>query len=109
MNFNQVFSREYLQSIPEWRKQQHIDNIVQSIQNEIFNAAASGKTSYMAVKPDTRGMAQSHPSYPVLTTEDLIAGFQTRFPGCKISYEETWTQTNSTTRTLKSGIMIDWS
>jgi hypothetical protein len=108
MNSVQVFSREYLQGLPEQRKQDQIDNIVQSFRQEIINVAAAGKTSYMYVRPDSRKVAHCHPPLPVLTNEDLIAGFQTRFPGCKVSYEESWVKTATDTQVLKSGIVIDW-
>ncbi len=106
---SQVYSREYLQSIPEQRKQQQIDCIVSYFVSQLVNAAAEGKTSYMYVKPETEKIVRCHPSPPVLTDADLIAGFMTRFPGCKVSYEEEWVETRPNTRTLKKGIVIDWS
>ncbi len=110
MNPVQVFSREYLQNVPEQRKQQHIDNIVQSFCNDLLNNAAQGKTCYIYTKLDNsmRGV-QCFPPLPVLTNEDLILGFEARFPGCKVSYEESWVESGRDTRTLKKGIVIDWS
>ncbi len=105
----QVYSRDYLQSIPEQRKQQQIDGIVRHFSSSLINAAAQGKTSYMYVRPDTRGLVGCDPSLPVLTDAELVAGFFTRFPGCKIYYEESWVESGPTTRVLKKGIVIDWS
>jgi hypothetical protein len=105
----QVYSREYLQSIPEQRKQQQIDIIVGRFHGDLLNAAATGKTSYMYVSPDTRGLVGCHPPQPVLTDAELVAGFFTRFPGCKVYYEESWVETQPNTRNLKKGIVIDWS
>jgi hypothetical protein len=42
-----VYSREYLRSIPEERKQQQIDQTINSFQHEVLDIAATGKTSYM--------------------------------------------------------------
>ena len=109
MNSVQVFSREYLQGLPEERKQQQIDSIINTFRGDLLNAAATGKTSYMYVRPDSRKVAHCFPPPPVLTNEDLVAGFQTRFPGCKVSYEESWVKTATDTQVLKSGIVIDWS
>jgi hypothetical protein len=105
----QVFSREYLQSIPEQRKQSQIDGIVSQFRQQLIDAAGQGKTSYMYNRSDTRGHSHCHPSSPALTDAEIIAGFFTRFPGCKIYYEEAWVESGRDTKTLKKGIVIDWS
>jgi hypothetical protein len=106
---SQVYSRDYLQSMPEQRKQQVIDGIVNQFCGSLMNAAAEGKTSYMYVRPTNNGPISCWPPQPVVTDAELIAGFITRFPGCKIYYEETWVESGPTTRNLKKGIVIDWS
>lgn len=104
------YSRDYLKGIPEQIKQQLIDNTVSRFIQDLRSAAANGKTSYLFVKDDDK--AKDHAcrtNQPLLTDADLIAGFCKRFPGCNIYYDESWVETNSNTRTLKKGIMIDWS
>lgn len=101
-----TYSREYLKSVPEQRKQQEVDLIVQRFINELQNDAAIGKTSYLYVREPYRVL---HTNQPPLTDAELVAGFFTRFPGCNIYYDESWVETNKSTRTLKKGIMIDWS
>lgn len=44
-----------------------------------------------------------------LSVDDLISEFKLKFPSCQISFKETWVDVNKTTRTLKSGILIDWT
>lgn len=44
-----------------------------------------------------------------LSVDDLISEFKVKFPSCQISFKETWVDVNKTTRTLKSGILIDWA
>lgn len=44
-----------------------------------------------------------------LSVDDLISEFKVKFPSCRISFKETWVDVNKTTRTLKSGILIDWA
>lgn len=44
-----------------------------------------------------------------LSVDDLISEFKVKFPSCRISFKETWIDVNKTTRTLKSGILIDWA
>ncbi len=107
----QVYSRDYLRNVPEMRKQQEIDGIVGRFCSSLINAAAEGKTSYMYVRPTNNGPQISWPSHspPPLTDAELIAGFFTRFPGCKIYNEEQWVESGPTTRVLKKGIVIDWS
>jgi hypothetical protein len=104
-----TYSRDYLQAIPQQRKEQQIDGIVQNIIHDIHTAAAVGMTSYRYVKPTTNGGVRSYPPEPVLTDAEIIAGFFARFPGCKIYYEEAWVETQPGTRNLKKGIVIDWS
>lgn len=105
----QTYSREYLQAIPQQRKEEAIDSIVQYILHDIRTAAAVGMTSYRYVKPDTVREIKSYPPAPVLTDAEIIAGFFARFPGCKVYYEEVWVESASNTKTLKKGIVIDWS
>ena len=52
---------------------------------------------------------KSYPPAPVLTDAEIIAGFFERFPGCKVYYEEVWVESGTDTKTLKKGIVIDWS
>lgn len=104
----QVYSRDYLQSIPQQRKEQAMDGIVQTIINDIHTAAAVGGTSYRYVRPVNINSVSSYPPAPVLTDADLIAGFFARFPGCKVYYEEAWVESGRDIKILKKGIVIDW-
>ncbi len=104
-----VFTRDYLQSAPEREKQTRIDEIVNSFRNELYNAAKMGKKSYMYVRPQKTTGVNSWPPPPEITDDEVIAGLFERFPGCKIYYEEQWVNVSSDTRTLKKGIVIDWS
>lgn len=114
MSSPQTFSRSFLQGIPEQRKQQHINQIIQWFIHELQNAAAAGKTSYM-YSLDQRhavaavGLGQSNPPPPVTTNDDLVSAFQKKFPDCDVSYQETWVDVNPHNRVLKKGIVIDWS
>jgi hypothetical protein len=105
---SQIFSREYLQSAPELQKQLQINTIVESFRGQLYTTAASGKKSYMYTRPTKSGICVS-PITPEITDAELIAGLYTRFPGCNIYYEEVWTDVSPTNRTLKKGIVIDWS
>ena len=115
----QVYSRDYLQSMPEERKQQQIDRIVSGFIRNLKEDAALGKTSYTYTNSQNEtgsrttyiplGHANHSPFQPQLTDADLIAGFFTRFPGCKVYYQEEWVESGPTTRVLKKGIVIDWS
>lgn len=106
---SQTYSRDYLQSIPQQRKEQAMDGLVQMIINDIRTAAAVGMTSYRYVKKEKAVSVNSYPPAPVLTDEEMIAGFAARFPGCKVFYEETWVEVCRDTKKLQKGIVIDWS
>ena len=86
-----------------------MDGIVQMIINDIRTAAAVGMTSYRYVKKEKAVSVNSYPPAPVLTDEEMIAGFAARFPGCKVFYEETWVEVGRDTKKLQKGIVIDWS
>ena len=107
---SQRYSREYLQSIPQQRKQEEIDRIVNNFKIQIFTAAAAGFTSYRYLRDDraTQQVGVGHPVV-VLTDAEIVAGFFERFPGCKVYYEEAWVESGKDTKTLKKGIVIDWS
>jgi hypothetical protein len=102
----QVYTREYLQSIPQRRKQEQIDKIIQGFINDIHAAAAVGLTSYRYVRPVSNDILSS---YPELTDPELIAGFFARFPGCKVYYEDVWLDSVRDIKILKKSIVIDWS
>ena len=58
---------------------------------------------------------QYQPNYPILNLDEVLEGIKNKFPDCKVSYEETWIEDTSRqnagqiTKTLKKGILIDWS
>jgi hypothetical protein len=114
-----IYSRSYLQSLPEKHKQEHIELMIREFVHNVNRCATMGKTSclYSIVDDSARrhrnhlGMITSphQPSPPEVTTEDLIAAFQNKFPGCTITYEENWVETTPNTKTLTKGILVDWS
>lgn len=120
----QIYSREYLQSIPEKRKQSTIDNIAASFINELQSIAGAGKSSYLyEIPPECHQIRipyvpgnaipaqtmhkhrnvdnsipptwQYQPTWPILTLEDVVQGLKKKFPDCKVSYEETWIEDSS--------------
>jgi hypothetical protein len=97
----QTYSRDYLQAIPQQRKDQILDTIIQGFIQDIHTAAAVGGTSYRYIRP--------HLSVPEITDAEIVAGFFARFPGCKIYYEDIWVDVGNDTRKRKKGIVIDWS
>lgn len=106
---HQIFSRLYLQGIPEQRKQENINNLINTFVHEICTVAAAGKTSYIYELNNNKCIARQYPPPPVITNDDLISAFNRRFPDCDISYQEIWVDVNSNNRVLKKGIVIDWS
>jgi hypothetical protein len=95
----QTFSRAFLQSAPEREKQRILEDIVNMFIRDLQKLAIEGKTRYV----------YTHNPPPPLTYEDLVAGFQRKFPDCDVSYQETWVDITATNRVLKKGIVIDWS
>jgi hypothetical protein len=108
---SQIFSRSFLQNLREERKEEQINDTIRGFIDALKNAAAEGKTSYMYDHDNCRVMKRVVNDYhiPVITNDEIISGFQKKFPGCKVSYQETWVDIDSNTRVLKKGIIIDWS
>jgi len=108
---NKVYSRDYLRGVPEERKQQKIEQIINQFGLEVVNAAAAHNTSYMVdmnLTHQNDSMCLAPPP-PKFTNAELIAAIQKRYPDCKVNYEEKWVETGRNTRVRKTGIVIDWS
>lgn len=106
---SQTFTRAFLQGLSAQRKREAADNAITNHVNAIMESAAQGKTSYMFEPDNIRHNQRQHHTVPVITTEDFIAAFQRKFPGCTVSYQEAWVDVDVTNRVLKRGIVIDWS
>ena len=96
----QTFDKAYLQSMPDRRKQEIIDKVIQGFLQYLLNTAACGKTSYTF---DTAGIS------PTITSEDLVAAFKNKFPDCSVSYQEVSIAVTSFNKVIKKNIVIDWS
>ncbi len=104
-----TFSRSYLQSLPEKRKQNHIQAIIQEFVQTVQNSASLGKTSCIFSRDEKRGGCYSHPPPPDISNDDIIKALQEKFPDCSVRYEENWVETTPNTKTLTKGILVDWS
>jgi hypothetical protein len=112
----QTFSRSYLKSLPEDRKQKEIDSLIKEYVDDIKNKAALGETTYwfplnaMINTDDNFVNARNHGNIATqITIGDLVVGFEERFPDCKVSYQENWTERIGSMRYLKKGILLDWT
>ena len=115
------YSRAYLRGIPEELRQQRKEELKRSFVNNLVgnvtDAASREKTSYMVeeavyahLQPSMQRGGALYPCQNVsLTDEEIIAALKEKFPDCGISFQETWADTARNTRTLKKGILIDWS
>jgi hypothetical protein len=117
------YSRAYLQYLPEKKKQETLQNIIQHILPSLLREASAGKTSYFY-----NMTFSAHPTDPVISIIEYIAAFKGIFTECDVSYTEEWVDrgdyfsdgermklkkgTNShpdAMRILQKGITIDWS
>jgi hypothetical protein len=103
-----TYSRSYLQSIPEKRKQDTINRLINKFHPSLVNNAADGKTSYM-IDVSVWDTTKWEPHSVKFTRDELIAGIESRYPDCSVSYQEIWVDVGINSRTLKKGIVIDWS
>lgn len=118
----QTYSREFLQSIPEKKKQQEFDAMVQNFWNALYQVAESGQTLYFFDMTNIRKVsspdltqrnviqtARSINTQTTMTNEEIVTRFQQKFPECLIKYSEEWVESNASTKILKRGITVDWS
>lgn len=121
-----TFSRSYLQSIPNENKIKEMNRLVNSFMPELRKSAANGSKIYFYdmtymryVSPTPAGHSKSNPPQPPpynsadmeynIPVEELVPLLNQKFPGCQVSYQETWVQSEPGIRILKKGIIIDWS
>jgi hypothetical protein len=119
--FQQTLSRSTLQGhAEEMRKKREAEKLerirasvrqyVDGVTGAILNTAADKKTFYLYVLAD-QGLRL--PDY--VQIDDLLRGFQEKFPDCMVTLSEEWVDVPNRhsgqppTRVLKSGIKIDWS
>jgi hypothetical protein len=117
----QVYSREFLQSLPEKKKQAEVDGMIKGFWQSMYLTAENGQTSYFfdmtnmrKVTPDPtqRQALQTKAamnSQTTMTNDEILTRFQLAFPDCSVRYGEEWIESNASTRVLKRGITIDWS
>ena len=91
-----MYSRLYLQNIPK-----QIDILISLFIKELKGAAALGEKSYLCE-------SVLYEQFD-LSKDILLLAFKSRFPDCRIIYQETWSVTESHDTTCKKGILIDWS
>ena len=113
-HLGQVFDRTYLQSLAGIRKREQLQQVLRHYEEAIKTAAMDGKNSYLAsniqyIPYHTHCRDRQQQALPPPTTEEIIEAFQNKYPGCDVTYKEEWVDTDSNTRVLKKGIMIDWS
>jgi hypothetical protein len=118
--FQQTFTRSALQGrAEEMRRREEAEKLerlrtsvrqyVEMASGSILNAAATGKTFYLYVIAE-QGLRL--PDY--VHTDDLLRGFQEKFPDCTVTLSEEWVDVpggrgGNPLRALKSGIKIDWA
>jgi hypothetical protein len=114
--FHTTFNRAALQGrAEEMRKaaeavrllqiRQRVEQHVNQTEREILDAAAKGESFYL------HEVRLPHDC----TNDDIVRGFQEKFPDCTVTLAEEWVDVPVRvrgavpTRVLKSGIKIDWS
>lgn len=117
----QTYSREFLQSLPDKKKQQEIDMMINTFKQFLQQAAENGQTSYFfdmtnmrKVTPDPtlKHVVQTKAAINSQTTmanEEIVTRFQAVFTDCSVRYGEEWVESNASTKVLKRGITIDWA
>ena len=96
-----IFSRAYLQGIPEERKQALFTSIIKSFHDSLVINAASGKDHYVLMGSTIEAFRNRTDSWTnavstSFTNLELIARIEKKYPGCTV-YE------------AEKNIVIDWS
>jgi hypothetical protein len=116
-NFQQTFSRTALQGRAEAAKQERLRRAVEAIVERssymVLKAAEGDKMSYLYELEHEHNYRFGNNE--TVTKDDLLLGFQQKFPLCTVTLAEDWIEYDAPparghrTRVLKSGIKIDWS
>jgi len=113
---SQTYSRTYLQGIPMESKRAEVSRIITSFINELRDHAGQGHTTFLFdmtnmryVAPDKNKQISKFMTTYSIPKEELVPLFQEKFPDCVVTLQEVWIETYSNTKTLKSGILIDWT
>jgi regulatory protein YycI of two-component signal transduction system YycFG len=117
-NFGTTTSREELLAKPMKQKIARLQNIADGQAHAVNTAAYNGQ-SYLW-EMDEPKLAQylqqtnNHGGLSI-TLDEVMEALRARFPGCKVERAEEWVDVPNRhhaqppTRTLKSGIKIDWA
>lgn len=121
----QTYSREFLQGLPDKRKQAEVDAMIKGFWQTMYLTAENGQTSYffdmttmrkITPEPTLKHVVQARAainsqinSQTTMTNEEIVMRFQAVFTDCSVRYGEEWVESNASTKILKRGITIDWS
>jgi hypothetical protein len=100
------FSRAYLQSLPEKRRQDAIDARLEQLTRDILQSAMIGKTSYTYTFPNAKHF--DYASYTV-TPKDLVEGLSRKFPDCHVTLIHEDADIRFGPQGNRTGILVDWS
>jgi len=117
------YSREYLQGLALENKKNEISLMISLFIDELKKVAGCGSTQYLVdfsnVKFDPYGdllnpqvgggLSSVRTVLYFKTLEEMLPFFQEKFPCCFVRTHEEWVNSTPTTRTLKCGILIDWT
>ncbi len=111
---NIVFTREYLQDLPEKCRRDAIRQAMATLQTQVVNAATEGKTCCIVdishfIRLRNSNLSGIHPKPYIPTIEDLVEGLDETFPDSKVEYVEKWEDIRPGVREQKKGILVDWS
>jgi hypothetical protein len=111
-----VYSRAYLQGLPEKKKQEWIEtNVLQPIMGEVYSSAGNGETSYMYKLSNMHSrlyIVFKGKMAPYPTVDELIPAICHKFPDCAVTYEEKWEYERDDygqKKVLSKGIVINWA
>ncbi len=108
-----IFSREYLQNYntiqKEKTRQKYIQNVLNISQQDVLQAAASGKTSYCwETDKYIHYLQKNRIAYEPVTDEELIEAFEKKYPECKVSHGELWVEQQPGVYVTQTGLVISW-
>ena len=96
-----TFPRALLKDIPEQRRQEQVDHVIQSFIKELRWVAGQGDTHYV-YHPSPRHQSAR---MPYLTSQQMLLALRQRFPDCKVY----WAECETNCHVYKRAIVIDWA
>lgn len=110
MQFDKVYLKEELQSLPDVHHKQCIQKFVEIGHYRVVEAAKKGKKQYIFTPDEFRDiMNVDFTVVKKVTVEEFAEGLKLKFPDSKVTLSTESEEVKPAIREIRSKITVDWS